>query len=295
MSEEEKAAKQKHEGDLERRGFFYILFGGAIAAVAGWIAGIFPRTETDEKDEVNSSSAEARISALETGMPKPTAEVISSSAEGRISALEAKVAQQTNELMRISEIPPIAQLQGGNELVVFDKKELSIQQQKSSAVFLNLVNHDGGVGIRFFKDFGFDENPQVKSPWSIWIEGVRGYQGLAILRDWRFTAALWDEDGKLLLGRLDSYPPGNQPARARFDVRGTTNEIQAIVEASSNQTADIFQVTGGDGTRHFAVNGAGDVVIGSPDKPKAVIMHDTIDGSAYSLQVTNGQLILTKA
>jgi hypothetical protein len=295
MSEEDNAAKQKHEGDLERRGFFYILFGGALAAVAGWIAGIFPRTETDVKDEVTSNAAVTRISALETKVAEPTDGLSSSSVEARISALEARLALQTDELKSISGLQPIAELQGeDDELVVFHKKELTVIKEDADAVFLNLVATNGGTGIRFYKDFGFG-NEQITNPWSIWIEGVKGYQNLAIIRDWRFTAALWDEDGKLLLGRLDPYPPGNQPGKARFQVRGTVDEIQAIIEGNSNQTSDIFQVVGADGTTHLKVNGAGKVVIGSQDEPKEVILHDTVDGSAYSLQVTNGRLILMKA
>jgi uncharacterized coiled-coil protein SlyX len=316
MSEEEKVAKQKQPGALERRGFFYTLLGGALAAIAGWTAGIFSRNDTNEKEEASMSSAEARISALETKAAVQTGEVdlspmkarISaletkaalqtgevnlSPVEARISDLESKVAEQTDELMKMGEIEPIAELQGGNkELVVFNRKELSVINP--DGVLLNLVATNGGVGIRFYKDFGFG-NEQVTNPWHMgWIEGLKGYQGLAILRDWRFTAALWDEDGRLLLGRLDPHPPANQPAEARFQVRGTIDEVQAIIESSSNQTADVFQITGGDGTKHFSVNGAGNAVIGSHDKPKEVILHDTVDGSAYSLKITNGRLILTK-
>jgi len=271
MSEDEKGVKQKPVGDLGRRSFFFTIMGGAIAAIAGWIAGIFPRTGTRETKEATSSPL-----------------------EDRISALEARAAEQSNMLLRIKGIQPIAELQGdNNDLVVFDKKELPLIKQDSEAVFLNLVNLNGGVGIRFYKDFGFG-NEEVKNPWSIWIEGVKGFQSLAIIRDWRFTAALWDEDGKLTLGRLDPYPPGNQPAKARFDVRGTVDEVQAMVEASSTQTTDIFQVISGDGTKRFTIDSKGKVVIGSPEEPKEVILHDSMDGSAYALQVTNGQLAITK-
>jgi uncharacterized coiled-coil protein SlyX len=294
MSEEEKEAKQKQPVALERRGFFYTLLGGVLAAIAGWTAGIFPRNDTNEKEEVSMSSAEARISALETKAAVPTGEVNLSPVEARISDLESKVAEQTDELMRMGETEPMAELQGGDkELVVFNRKELSVI--KPDGVLLNLVATNGGVGIRFYKDFGFG-NEQVTNPWSMgWIEGLKGYQGLAILRDWRFTAALWDEDGKLLLGKLHPHPPANPPAMARFQVRGAVDEVQAIIESSSNQTADVFQVIGGDSTKHFSINGAGNAVIGSPDKPKEVILHDTVDGSAYSLKITNGRLIVTKA
>jgi hypothetical protein len=127
------------------------------------------------------------------------------------------------------------------------------------------------------------------------IEGIEGYQRLAILRDWLFTATLWDEDGKLIVGRLHPHPPANQPAKARFEVRGALDEVQAMFVANSHQTVDIFQVIGGAGTRCFTVNGMGNVVVGSYDDPKEVILHDTVNGNAYSLKVTNGQLVLTSA
>lgn len=114
-------------------------------------------------------------------------------------------------------------------------------------------------------------------------------------RSRRFTAALWDQDGKLLLGRLDSHPPANPPAQARFQIRGTVDEVQAIVEASQDQSADILQVVGGEGVKYLTVNGAGNVVVGSDKHPKEIVLYDTADQSAYSLRVTNGQLTLSKA
>jgi uncharacterized coiled-coil protein SlyX len=316
MSEEEKLGEQKHDIGLERKGFIYTVLGGVIAAMAGWVAGVFPRNEIADSNElfystaearissleamvatqtsiVDSSLAGARISALETQVSLPTSEVISSSAESRISTLETMLAEQKAELMRINGIQPIAQLEGDrNQRIIFKKNELSVINPEG--VLLNLVATHGPVGIRFYKDFDFG-NEQETNPWHMgYIEGLEGYQSLAILRDWRFTAALWDEDGKLLLGRLDPYPPGNQPGTARFQVRGTVDEVQVIIEANRNQTADIFQVVGGDSKAHFTVNGEGNVVIGAPDEPKEVILHDTVDGSAYGLQVTNGRLVLTK-
>jgi uncharacterized protein (AIM24 family) len=71
--------------------------------------------------------------------------------------------------------------------------------------------------------------------------------------------------------------------------------VQALVEASTNQVTDIFQVVGGQGTTHLAVDGAGNLVVGSQEDPKEVVLHDTDDGRAYSLKVTNGQLALTRA
>jgi len=262
MSEEEKGAKQQKEDASRRRGFIYTVIGGAVAAIAGWIAGTFSKDVTIGKQDLRLSEAETRISAL-----------------------EAKVAG----------LQPLGELEGEmSERVVFHKSELSVINPEG--VLLNLVATNGHVGIRFYKDFGFG-NEKVTNPWHMgYIEGLpKGYQGLAILRDWRFTAALWDEDGKLILGRLDSHPPANQPAKARFQVRGTLDEVQAIVEASRNQTADIFQVVSGEGTRHLTVNSAGNVVVGSHDGPREIILHDTVDSSAYSLKVTNGRLTLTKS
>ncbi len=127
-----------------------------------------------------------------------------------------------------------------------------------------------------------------------YIEANEGYQGLAILRDWRFTAALWDEDGRLTLGRLDPHPPANPPAKARVYLRGTVDEVQTLVEASSEQTTDVFQVIGRFRTTNLAVDALGNIVVGSTDDPKAIILYDSEDGSAYSLVATNGQLSLAR-
>src|SRR4030067_857374 len=176
------------------RGFFYAVFGGLVAAIAGWISGTFPRG----------------------GVAKEGAERISDSASSRIAALEAEVAQLGQALLQPGAMRPFAHLEGEfGERVVFNKSELTVTNPEG--VLLNLVATHGHVGFRFYKDFGFG-NEQVDSPWSIFIEGVEGYQGLAFLRDWRFTAALWDEDGKLLLGRVSPHPPANEPATARLHV-----------------------------------------------------------------------------
>src|SRR3990170_1688966 len=270
MADDEKSPGQQEHSTSGRRSFFYTVFGGILAAVAGWISGAFPN-EAEIPQEADSA---------------PT------SAGSRISALEAEVARLAGELLNVNAIQPIAQLEGEfNERVVFNKRELTVANPEG--VLVNLVATGGHVGFRFYKDFGFG-NEMVDSPWSIFIEGVEGYQGLAFLRDWRFTAALWDEDGRLLLGRLHPHPPANEPAEARLHIRGTLDEVQTIIEGSASQAADIFQVVGGQGTTHFAVNSSGNVVVGSQDDPKQVILHDTVDGSAYSLKVTNGQLALLR-
>jgi len=254
-----------------RRGFFYTVFGGVVAALAGWLSGGVPR---------------------DRGLP-PAAGPIATPESDRIAALEAEVARLADALLNASAIQPLAELEGEfNERVVFNKRELTVANPEG--VLVNLVATRGHVGFRFYKDFGFG-NETVTSPWSIFIEGVEGYQGLAFLRDWRFTAALWDEDGKLLLGRLHPHPPANEPAGARLHVRGTLDEIQAIFQASSDQAADIFQVIGRQGTTDMAVDGAGNLVVGSQGAPKQVILHDTQGGGAYALNVENGELRLTRA
>jgi len=271
MPDNKKVTQTVAETTSGRRGFLYAVIGGVLAALTGCIAGTPP---SREKGLGNKDSTVAPF-------------------ETRLSVLEAKVAQLEKQLSAVNSTQPLAQLEGEmNERVVFNKSELTVTNPEG--VLLNLVATDGHVGIRFYKDFGFG-NEQVTGPWHMgFIEGVKGYQGLAILRDWQFTAALWDEDGKLLLGRLHPHPPANDPAQARFHVRGTLDEVQAIVEGSTNQAVDIFQVLGGEGAKHLAVNSAGQVVVGSQDDPQEIILHDTQDRSAYSLKVTDGQLTLTR-
>ena len=93
--------------------------------------------------------------------------------------------------------------------------------------------------------------------------------------------------------KLDPYPPGNPPAGARVHVRGTQDEVQALVEASLDQKVDIFQVIGGEGAAHLAVDGEGKLVVGSQANPRAVVLHDAQSGKPYALSVSNGQLALT--
>jgi hypothetical protein len=272
MSEKQRTSQPSAPPSGGRRGFFYAVFGGVVAALAGWISGAFPRSPEEAREAAPPSAA----------------------AESRITALEAQVARLAEGLVRSGATEPIAQLEGeSGERVVFNKSELTVTNPEG--VLLNLVATQGHVGIRFYKDFDFG-NERVTNPWHMgYIERNPGYQSLAILRDWRFTAALWDEEGRLTLGRLDPYPPGNPPARARVHVRGTLDEVQTMVEASSDQVADIFQVVGRQGATHLAVDGAGSVVVGSREDPKAIVLYDTHDGSAYALKVTNGQVSLTRA
>jgi hypothetical protein len=158
-----------------------------IAAFAGWVSEVAPR----------------RSEPRQTEQPQPTP------ADTRLAGLEAEVARLAEALRQAGVAEPLGYLEGGEgERVVFDKSELTLNNPEG--VLLNLVSTRGWVGFRFYKGFGFG-NETVDSPWSIFIEGVEGYQGLAFLRDWRFTAALWDEDGKLLLGRLHPHPPANEP------------------------------------------------------------------------------------
>lgn len=272
MTENEKPTDEKREVALGRRGFFYTVFGGALAALAGWIAGAFP---DDDEGEIAQQGADL------------------DDAQERISALEAQVEQLKAALVGGDGNVPLGQLEGEfGERVIFNKSEVSVINPEG--VLLNLVATHGHVGIRFYKDFDFG-NEKETSPWHMgYIEGVEGYEGLAILRDWRFTATLWEADGRMLVGRLDPHPPANAPAEARFHVRGTLDEVQALVEASGAQTADVFQVAGGGGRSYLSVDGAGDVHVGSPDGPKRLILHDSVDGSAYALQVTGGELTLAR-
>ena len=184
--------------------------------------------------------------------------------------------------------------------VVFYKTELSVINP--SGVLLNLVATDGGVGIRFYKDFGFGHEQERDHPWHMgWIEGKpKGYEGLAILRDWAFTAALWDADGKLTVGSLHPNPPSNPPADARFQVRGTLDEVQARIDGRTGQKADILQVTSANGldttrpaTSRLTVTGKGDTVLGSSQAPTALVIHDTVTGRPYAITITNGKLVAT--
>lgn len=280
MPKEEKVDKQKQETTLGRRGFLYTVFGGALAAIAGWIVGTLPRDVN-----IESEPQESGVNSLEE----------------RVSALQAQVAVLEEQIMTSCGCQDLAQLEGdNNERIIFNKSELSVINPEG--VLLNLVATHGHVGIRFYKDFDFG-NEQETGPWHMgYIEGIEGYQGLAILRDWQFTAALWDEDGKLKVGRLHPHPPANAPANARLHITGNSSpdegpvdEVLTIIEGSPIQSVDIFQVIGSDGANYLAVDGLGNVQIGSHDNPKEVVLHDTMNGRAYSLRVTNGSLILAEA
>jgi hypothetical protein len=211
----------------------------------------------------------------------------------RIAELESEVARLGEALLQAGVGQRLAQLEGEfGERVVFKKSELTVTNPEG--VLLNLVATHGHVGIRFYKDFDFG-NEQVTNPWHLgYIERDEGYQSLAILRDWRFTAALWDEDGRLTLGRLDPYPPGNPPAKARVHVRGMVDEVQQMVEASYDQASDILQVVGRRGQTHLSVAADGSVAVGSREDHSALVLHDTRDGNPYALSVTDGQLSVTK-
>ena len=278
MSNIENSGRKDNRGSSGRRGFFFAAAGGVVAAFAGWLAGAFPRQAHFPQGEASTPVAtlpEATISALET----------------KVETLADQLADQA---AATRPIPQLAQLEGDSgERVVFNKSELTVTNPQG--VLLNLVATNGHVGIRFYKDFDFG-NEQVTNPWHMgYIEGVEGYEGLAILRDWRFTAALWGEDGRLLLGSLHPHPPANVPANARVHVRGTLDEVQTIVEGSPSQRSDIFQVLDGQGSKDLAVDHAGNLMVGSAQHPNAVILYDTESGDAYSLNVTNGQLSLSRA
>lgn len=270
--------KDKSKPASSRRGFFYSVLGGAVAAVGGWLAGVLPRQDDVSQEMLETSD---KISKLESKVAELTF---------RLSQLQ-RDSQGPKEIQATQE--PLGQLEGGNnELVVFRRKELSVINP--NGVLLNLVATNGPVGIRFYKDFGFG-NEQVTNPWHMgYIEGNPGYQSLAILRDWRFTAALWDEDGKLILGRLDPHPPANALAKARFQVRGTVDEVQARLEAAGDQTADILQVVSADETPYLTITGAGELVVGSSEQPKPLILFDKVNQNAYALNIVSGTLVLER-
>lgn len=184
--------------------------------------------------------------------------------------------------------------------VVFYKTGLAVVNYQG--VLLDLVARDGGTGIRFYKDFDYG-NEEVTNPWHMgWIEGKpKGYEGLAILRDWAFTAALWDADGKLTVGRLHPHPPANPPADARFQIRGALDEVQARIDGTTGQEADILEVTSANGldatsraTPRLAVRGDGATVLGSPEDPTALVLHDTVTGQPYAITVESGRLVATR-
>jgi hypothetical protein len=229
------------------------VFSSLVAALAGWVSGALPRWGE----------------APQEGEPTPIP------ADSRLAALEAEVARLTEELRTGNAFLPLAQLEGDqSERVVFHKSEVTVTNPEG--VLLNLVATHGHVGIRFYKGFDFG-NEVHTNPWHMgYIEANEGYQGLAILRDWSFTAALWDADGRLSLGRLDPHPPANEPPRARVHVRGTVDEVQTIVEASRDQTSDVFQVIGPRGSTALAVDREGNLVLGSQGDPKEIILHDTL-------------------
>jgi hypothetical protein len=316
MSDGGNASSGQEKNRLGRRGFFYTVLGGAIAAISGWIAGFYPKTGTIQPEEpvsrvadtqvptlearlieleksLLSSTTEANLLTLETRIADLEKALVSMPAESGLSAMEDRVTGLEETLQQASGLQELGYLEGEwGERVVFEKSELTVINP--AGVLLNLVATNGHVGIRFYKDFGFG-NEQVTNPWHMgYIEGVEGYQNLAILRDWRFTAALWDEDGKLLLGQLDPHPPANPPPKARLEVRGRLDEVQAMVQGNEDQSADILQIVDGEGLPYFRVSGTGDAVVGSPEESKGLILYDTADRSAYALKVTNGYLNLTK-
>ena len=76
MSENEKIGQEEEDSFSGRRGFFFTVLGGAVAALTGWIAGAFPReVGPAQEDDPGASLAETRISALEARLAQLTDEL----------------------------------------------------------------------------------------------------------------------------------------------------------------------------------------------------------------------------
>lgn len=84
MPEDEKLTAQRERTSPGRRAFFLTALGGAVAALAGWVAGAFPRGPA--------------ITQEGGGGLTPS--------EARISALEARVSQLMEQLNAARAIPP---------------------------------------------------------------------------------------------------------------------------------------------------------------------------------------------
>ncbi len=132
MPENVKLTQISDHSSQGRRGFFYTVAGGIVAALAGWISGALPKG--------------AALPEVEDPTPVPS--------DSRIAALEAEVARLAGGLRNAGGGEPLGELEGElNERIVFHKSELTLTNPEG--VLLNLVATNGHVGIRFYKDFDF--------------------------------------------------------------------------------------------------------------------------------------------
>ena len=130
------------------------------------------------------------------------------------------------------------------------------------------TNEDGESGIRFWK--GKESNQ-----WVVIIPSQPGYK-LAIIRDGLVDAMVFDEEGRVIIGKL---PPNDYgPPQSRLHVCGMVNEKQFFVEAAESQQNAVFEVTGWQGNKkHLVITANGNVGIGT-NQP-----HGSLDvaGSIY--------------
>jgi len=118
--------------------------------------------------------------------------------------------------------------------------------------------------IRFVKG-------DIPHPWIINLPADEDIYQFALLRDWLFTAILWDEDGRTLMGRLEPHPPDNDPAKARVNIRGHQDELQLLVEANPRQNHPIMQISDhGQNQSYLTVSGEGHLGVGESD-PKTIL------------------------
>ena len=129
-----------------------------------------------------------------------------------------------------------------------------------TGVPLNIVNRDyTELGLRFVKS-------DVPHPWILHIPDGKENFKFVLLRDWLFSAIIWDEEGRTLMGRLSAHPPANAPAKARVNIRGHEDEVQFLVEADKDQTAPLMQISDHGNTESYVTVGpTGQLGLGAQD------------------------------
>jgi hypothetical protein len=173
-------------------------------------------------------------------------------------------------------------------------KEVEIRNDAGDLLF-NLWNAEPGncVFIRYFA--GDADSPNFGQ----WLLGPHGGGttppgDFCLIRDWWWTAVkVEDDNGRVLIGRLDPYPPGEDPAEGRLHVRGLVDETQLVVDANGSQTGDVLHVRDSGGTNYLAVTNTGDTAVGASSQPRSIVLYDITNGSVHHLRVKNGKLELT--